>query len=99
MIRYRELRPDGRAAMRPSPSGAQYGLPSLSNAMTYPLRQSRSALALDGETPLDDDGAIGASEQAAINRPATAASSSFFTGTSSTKLIEHVSTIRAQLAR
>lgn len=74
-----------RADAAPS-TGAQYGVPLSSYATMYPLRHSRSALDLSRAAVFGADGALEISEQPAINRPATAASSSFFTTTSSTNL-------------
>lgn len=65
------------------PSGAQYGFPFSSKAMLYPLRQVMSS-ALDrfGAAVFDVDGAVDASEQAAISTPAAKRASSFFTASS-----------------
>ena len=65
------------------PSGAQYGFPFWSKATLYPLRHvMSSALERFGAAVFEVDGAVDASEQAAINTPAANRASSFFTASS-----------------
>jgi hypothetical protein len=65
------------------PTGAQYGLPSLSYATSYPERHVKSSpLAWFDGVILRGDGPVDASEHAAIASAALTTSSSFFTATS-----------------
>lgn len=60
-------------------SGAQYGSPFSSKAMTYPLLQLTSNDGFAEGAVLGDDGIAGVSEQAANSSAPTAMNSSFFT--------------------